>query len=143
MNDMVVTQVAYHDLPAVWDIVEPLYNKAAETSHNPPPLVAYIPALQARLAQLWCMSLEGEIRGMMLTELVDTPAGRIARILAIAAHDMQRFRSYQETFELWAAVNGAQAIEAICNDRLLAIHAKYGFAKVANVIRKALPQGVH
>jgi hypothetical protein len=140
---VVVKQVEYHDLPEVWDTIEPLYEEVIVNGYAVPQLSSYIPIFQRGHAQLWIGKLGEEIVGMMITELVDLPSGRIARILALASHAMRDLKAYQTTFELWASVNGAGALEAICSDKLLAVHARYGFEKVANVIRKGLGKEMH
>lgn len=115
-----------------------MYEEANATSELQMSLLSLIPAIQQGLIQVWIGEVDDEIQLFMLTELVSSPRGKFARVISLTCHCFEKFKPHFGYFEAWARANGAEKIEAFCSDRLLKVHEKRGFRKVANVIQKSL-----
>lgn len=89
-------------------------------------------AVEDGVMQLWVGENEDAV---MVTELVDYPAKRVARVVAIAG----ALRKYKDQFDLflaWAKMNGACEVEAWCRPAVARLLRRYGFEKRQEIVRR-------
>lgn len=87
---------------------------------------------------LACLFRDGELRLACVVQFQDRPAYRVAQIVALAGSDFLFARRYFRWFCFWAASHECVAIEAWTRPKLTRALARYGFAKVHDVVRFTL-----
>lgn len=104
-----------------------------------------VQAVAQGTAQLWGGWVDGELEGVMVTELVQYPLQRIARVVALGAKKGQfhHFRQFLPDVEVWARINGCVKLEGWCHPVPSRIFQDtLGFEKVYEVVRYDLRRGM-
>lgn len=106
------------------EAVSPFLHKALRYSRGEMSVGDALYLVAKGLCQLWIGG--EEVKTVMLTELVDFPQKRVARIIALAG-ETARYASTFEAIQRWAAANGASELEAYCRPSVARLAKRYGF----------------
>jgi hypothetical protein len=135
---------------AVWWVFRPMI-AAALTAATPAELEDGwdLPTIRQRLAhgdmQMWTAGTpEDGVKAVAITEIIDTPEGRIAGVPIVAGDDLAAWIDYAETIETWAKLNGCDWLQGQGRKGWRRVLKRYGWDIVSTrddgvmQIRKAL-----
>ena len=98
-------------VPAIWQEARPLIASALARGNGGFAEEDILGALLSREMQLW-LYVEGRIKGVVVTELVNYPRLRACLLVLCAGTDIQGWIHHIETLERWASAQGCEVIEA-------------------------------
>lgn len=118
-------QIVGPEIDLFIEAVAPLLHKALRYSRGEMSVADVLYLVAEGVCQLW-VGGEEDVKTVMLTELVDFPQKRVARIVALAG-ETAHYASTFEAIQRWAAANGASELEAYCRPSVVRLAKRYGF----------------
>jgi hypothetical protein len=134
----------------VWFVFRPMLECAIDTATPAERANGWdLPTVQKRLMdgtmQMWTAGTPVDgVKAVAITEILDTPDGRIGAIPIVAGEDMRSWLEHVEIIETWAKINRCDWIQGQGRKGWRRVLARYGWDIVATrddgvmQIRKAL-----
>ena len=99
------------ELRAWWPAVEPFIDDAMKRGRRYRADDIF-DSLAKRQMQLWAAELDGAVKAVAVTDIVDYPLARCARVFACTGEDRNRWLGHLATIEAWAREAGCVRIES-------------------------------
>ena len=99
-------------LDDMWGAAEPWIEKALDYGTSRLTKDEVYEKLKAREYQLW-VAYAGEVKAIAVTEIVETPRGRVACIFICTGKDMSTWAYHLEEIEQWAKEAGCAIVETL------------------------------
>jgi hypothetical protein len=127
--------VSSQQLPAVWDKVAPLLQKAVDIEPDFMTIEQVEYAIRIGKTQLliWEEPEEG-ITGAATVEFIDYPRYRTAHVLMMGGKGIVRDHVFKEAIA-WMKANGATVAQCWCRDELVPMYKKMGMDATHHVMR--------
>lgn len=105
--------VGPNDLPRIWPVVTDWIESVAESSRGKLTTEDLAYLIVAEKMQLWVVREQGELRGVVITELVEFPKQRVARIVGCVGEGLHSWYHLIDDIERWAARHNCGAMQHI------------------------------
>lgn len=106
-----LVQIPADEVDGVWNLAEPILSavirRGGDIQNE-----AMKQSLISKARQLWFVWSD-HLHGLVVTEIAETPRGKIANIVALGGTDLKSWIHLSEHLEIWARNEGCRAMEII------------------------------
>jgi hypothetical protein len=132
-------QFAGPEVLAVWDEVLPLVEQGLSPGFGEKSPEDLLEAIREGLSQLFLWRDRSGVVAVLVTSIITYPQYKVVFIDALAGKNiLSIIRDYRETFCIWAAANGAVAIEGATRPAMTRLLKKTNARKVYDIVRYSL-----
>ncbi len=126
-------------IESVWSDVIPWIQAALDYSRGELDLEYVRACLHSEQMQLWVAYEEGEILGVMVTQLLQHAQKKTCNVVAIDGRNITRiWREGARYMITWLLANDVDELEATCRDSVAAMLSSMSFERTANVMTYSL-----
>ena len=136
INTIYCTGVQSNDLDEVWHLVEDHLSRGLEHSYGELDLDDIYESIEDKTMQLWIAVKEDpkDIVASMVTEVIDYPQMKVARMVVIGGGHMDDWLPFMSTVMKWASLEGCDRLEGLARDGWIRTLKDYGFKKLYSLI---------
>jgi len=127
-----VTSELFHD---GWPFVKDHLKRGLAHSYGELDLDDLYDGIADKRMQLWVAVVEdtGVIVAAMVTEIVNYPKIKVARLIVVGGSRLDGWCPFMETIKDWAKSEGCSRVEGLAQDGWVRVLKEYGFRKLYNL----------
>lgn len=130
-------------LASAWPILAPMLARVVERGHGEYTLRDVAVRVASEAWQLWTVVDSEQPVAAVVTELVQYPAKKIARVIMLGGQDFTRWKHLISTLEDWALYHDCVELEAWCRPGMARKVEGIGFAPQHIMMVKSLRSRLH